>query len=393
MAGSLYIVGGAMQNNADRIFSALIEAAGGKNSRFAFAVSASGEDPDDTFESYAADFEALGVPKENCVLIPLYPKNVRDRRGYNAINGDADGLLELFEGVTGVWFTGGDQYYTSECFVRRDGSDTKLLAAMRKMYENGGVIGGSSAGAAIMSRVMIAAGTNRGVMRDGTVFGYDDYTADDDGDELACEPLRVTEAGLGFFPLGITDQHFNWRPRLIRSIEACFMNRAGVKRAFGVSEDTALVYKDGKITVIGDAGVFMMNCGNAVRLGAGSYQNVSLSVLTEGDSMDETGRISIAAVPSGRKRSFSRDYITGGITESPLFDACMDKLLRGRAGSVYTDEKGQSFVRSSALYDAKGEDYLLKLKYTKLPSTRGAINARGRISLDGVRLDTESRKI
>lgn len=393
MAGTLYIVGGGMNSNAERIFSSLISDAGGSSARFAFVVSASGEDPDETFESYVADFEALGVKRENCVLIPLYPKDVRDRRGYNAINGDADDLIELVDGVSGIWFTGGDQYYTSRCFLRDDGSDTKLLSAFRKIYENGGVIGGSSAGAAIMSRVMIAGGSNRGVMRDGTVLSYAGYRPDDDADEVACEPLRLTNDGLGFFPLGIVDQHFNRRPRLIRSIEACFANDADVKRAFGVSEDTALVYKNGCVAVLGNAGVYIMECENALRRSAGSYENVALSVLLEGDRMDGDGAICLAFAPKAGERGFSMDYLAGGIPDAPNFDDCMDKLLRGESGSVYTDGSGLPFVRSSALYDAGDCDYLLRLRYTKLAQTRGALNARGQISLERARLDTASLRL
>ena len=175
MEGTLFIVGGGLSESADEVFSALIERAGGPQSRFAFIVTASGSGPDETYRSYRDDFVRLGVPEDHCVLIPLYAEHVRDERGYNAFTGDADGLCELLEGVTGVWFTGGDQYFTAGCFLRKDGSDTRLLAKLREIYANGGVIGGSSAGAAIMSEVMIGDGNNRGVLSRDVVYGYDTY--------------------------------------------------------------------------------------------------------------------------------------------------------------------------------------------------------------------------
>ena len=84
MEGTLFIVGGGLIQSADEVFAELIRRAGGANGRFAFIVSASGMDPDDTFCSYRDDFVRLGAREENCVLVPLYAPHVRDERGYNA---------------------------------------------------------------------------------------------------------------------------------------------------------------------------------------------------------------------------------------------------------------------------------------------------------------------
>ena len=81
MEGTLFIVGGGLIQSADEVFAELIRRAGGANGRFAFIVSASGMDPDDTFRSYRDDFVRLGAREENCVLVPLYAPHVRDERG------------------------------------------------------------------------------------------------------------------------------------------------------------------------------------------------------------------------------------------------------------------------------------------------------------------------
>ena len=125
--GTLFIAGGATTHHFDRILKALIEAAGGPQHKFALIVSASGDGPDDTFREYQKDFARMGVAPENVVLIPLYDPDVRDERGFNALNGDHPCLPALFEGVRGVWFTGGDQYYTAKCFLRPDGTPTRAL--------------------------------------------------------------------------------------------------------------------------------------------------------------------------------------------------------------------------------------------------------------------------
>lgn len=372
MEGTLFIVGGGLNASTDPVFSALIARAGGPQGRFAFIVTASGEDPDDTFRTYEADFERLGVPHGNCFLVPLYAQHVRDERGYNAMTGDADGLCEMMEGVTGVWFTGGDQYFTNRCLIRPDGSDTKLLARLREIYANGGVIGGSSAGAAIMSRVMIGAGSNRGVLTRDVIYGYDDY------DELAeeddpCTPLILAQ-GLGFFPCGIVDQHFNRRPRLLRSIEACLSNREDVRVAYAVSEDTALVYHAGQIEVLGSAGVYVIDCRRAVRTGSGCYEGVVLHAVHQGDTFDTARFVAVMARENAEEeREFEADYVTGGIIDHPEFDAMIDReLLRGKASCQYQcRRRGLPYVKGAAVYEADGRTFLVILEYFRRPNTRG----------------------
>ena len=75
-----------------------------------------------------------------------------------------EALLPLFDGVSGVWFSGGDQLHTTRLLLQPDGSDTPVLGRMRRLLSDGGVIGGSSAGAAIMSRTMIVRGDDEGTL-------------------------------------------------------------------------------------------------------------------------------------------------------------------------------------------------------------------------------------
>ena len=49
--------------------------------------------------------------------------------------------------------------------------------------------------------------------------------------------------GLGFFPFGMVDQHFIKRGRLGRLVVA--MAEAGVRRGFGIDENTALLVEGG----------------------------------------------------------------------------------------------------------------------------------------------------
>lgn len=394
MEGTLFIVGGGLINSSDEVFAALIERAGGSKAKFAFIVSASGLDPDDTFREYRNDFVRLGAKEENCVLVPLYAPHVRDERGCNAMTGDAEGLTELLDGVSGVWFTGGDQYYTANCFIRPDGTDTLLLQKLREIYASGGVIGGSSAGAAIMSRVMIGSGNDRGVISRSVMFGYDKYDEQCKLDD-PCDPLIITR-GLGFFPHGIVDQHFNKRPRLLRLIEACLSNKEGVRIGYAVSEDTALVYHAGSLQVLGSANVFIIDCTNAEKNANGCYRGVKLCSVQKGDEFNIASQQATFApntVPCGRNFEFYRDYITDLITNSPIFDMHMAKYyLRGKESDMYRDKQsGMPYIKGAVVYEADDEAYLVKLRYYRGENSCGYIGAH--VSLENVYMDIETVKI
>ena len=118
------------------------------------------------------------------------------------------------------------------------------------LLSDGGVIGGSSAGAAIMSRIMIARGDDEGAL---TLPLYTDVRAWQDHSEgFSPEPLLISR-GLGFLPHGIVDQHFNRRARLQRLMAA--MEASNEAQGFGISEDTALEVSlpDGTFRVLGSA--------------------------------------------------------------------------------------------------------------------------------------------
>ncbi len=391
--GTLYIVGGGLNASQTKVFSHFIEAAGGRRAVIAFVLSASGEGPDETFGYYRDIFVSLGVKKENCLLVPLYGAGVTDARGENALTGDAPGLDERFGRATGVWFTGGDQYYTSRCFLRPDGTDTKLLCVFRGIYKNGGVIGGSSAGAAIMSRVMIGEGSNRGLLAHGVKLGYDGYDPDaEDESPDSGAPLLLTNEGLGFLENAVVDQHFNKRPRLLRLIEATLINDLDARVGFGVSEDTALIYSAGEYRVLGGAGVYIADCRGAKRISAGNYSGVKLSLLYEGDVMNGDGSISVAREAPEGLRYFQRDYICGALPDNPTFDDALDKLLRGDETSVFPETDGRC-IKCAAVYGAAGKNYAVVLRIARTDETFGAFDAASRhTSLAFARLDVETKE-
>lgn len=390
MKGTLMIVGGGLTASQKEVFSALIEKAGGVDkARIAFIVTASGEEPDELFRSYRADLAELGLPEAHCSLVPIYAQHVLDERGCNAMTGDAEGLCESLKGVTCVWFTGGDQYFTHQCLLRPDGSDTALLTRLREIYEDGGVIGGSSAGAAIMSRVMIGSGNNRGILAHPVVWEYGGYDAQCEKDD-PCDPM-ILARGLGFFPEGIVDQHFNKRPRLLRLIEACLRNTEDFRVGYAVSEDTALVYHEGCFTVLGSAGVYVADCRRAERLSAGNYRGVVLHAIHKGDSFDCSSlEARLAQETPQQDRDFYPDYVSDGIIDSPLFDDMMEnRLLRAKESAMPKNADGLPCVRGAVVYDIHGETWLVIPEYVRLAGARGYRGAHASFTQVGLNVRAE----
>ncbi|MCE5236298.1 MAG: cyanophycinase [Clostridiaceae bacterium] len=392
MAGKLFIVGGGMDAHYERIFSAFVEAAGGVKAKIAMVVAASGDEPDDTFRKYEKDLLRLGA--REVILLPLYGKEFVDERGYNAFTGDEPSLFPLLSGVTGVWFTGGDQYYVAGCFLRPDGSFTRTLELVHEIYQNGGAVGGTSAGAAIMSRTMIGFGNDRGVIGRDTVFGYENYDALADEDDDPAEPLLLTK-GLGFFPHGVVDQHFNRRPRMLRLIEACLTNPEGARVGFGISEDTALVFDNGKISVLGAAGVYIVDCRNAQRKAKANYNNVKLHALHEGDCCDaKLGSVSLVSDTRAEEARYrAADWVNGLMPGSPAFSELLaDRLLFVREKDLPPDaQKNKPCCKGLVAHEYKGVTYAVKLTYC-IGENAKAYRAAGGLSFTGVELDAQTVK-
>ena len=201
-------------------------------------------------------------------------------------NGNDTRVADLVKKCTGIWFSGGDQSRTMRTLVHADGSQTPVLEAVWDVFRSGGVIGGTSAGAAIMSEVMIGGGTSMAALCHGVVT---DYTGDDFPEG---QGVWVTR-GLGFFPCGVVDQHFNARARFGRLAVTLMNNRKAGNLGFGIDENTALIYnrKQNRMQVAGVGGVTMLNTTDARIFYVQKLpvmENLAVSYLGEGDSYDFT---------------------------------------------------------------------------------------------------------
>jgi cyanophycinase len=192
-----------------------------------------------------------------------------DESRWNGGGSDPEEIAKI-EKAGLIWMLGGDQLRIMAALVKPDGSDTPMLAAMRKRLDKGAVIGGTSAGAAVMGEHMIACGSP-----DIALIGpvsRDVKDCDGKEEEQGKVPL-VLGRGLGFLPGIVFDQHFSQRARLTRLIRAVACVEAESVTGIGVDEDTAFVFDighetgfpvgRGTITVI-DPSEGHRSCDNAV---------------------------------------------------------------------------------------------------------------------------------
>ncbi len=177
----------------------------------------------------------------------------------------------LLDGAGGVFFSGGDQSRLTAVLL-----DTPVHRKLLELYERGAVIGGTSAGAAVMSEVMITG---------------DEVRKPEAGREF--ETLQaanvVTARGFGFVRKAVIDQHFVTRKRHNRliSLLAEHPDLLGV----AIDESTAvLVRPDETFEVVGAKQVLVFDpAGAKFRILPNaniSFTGLVLHALTDGQTFD-----------------------------------------------------------------------------------------------------------
>ncbi len=253
--GRLAIIGGRLEADNSTVFAAMKPLC---NSRIAVIPVAS-DIPEEVGAEAVDSFVRNGIHAE---LLPLFWR----RRG------DAcdQALIERVESCGSVYFTGGDQSRIFRTLIQ-GGRATPLLNSIRAQHAGGGLVAGSSAGAAIMSRQMILGGTSNEALSHGLV---------DDADV----PGLALGEGLDFFPWGMIDQHFIARGRIGRLVVA--VRAAGERMGFGIDENTALIVDGERAVVRGETGVIIVDLSRARNGDDNSMENVNISYLDDGDEYD-----------------------------------------------------------------------------------------------------------
>ena len=186
------------------------------------------------------------------------------------------GVLESLRTATAVWICGGQQSRLAEAWT-----GTAIEASLQQLLERGGMIVGTSAGTAILSKRMIASGKE--------------------------EPEMST--GWDLVPDTILDQHFTERSRLARSCVA--VDKHPVCVGLGIDEATGIVVQGREIQVIGR--------GRAtVILGACAYREREIIPLASGARADLTqfrraARRRVTGIDPGMTRAASVSVSSGSL--------------------------------------------------------------------------------
>lgn len=272
-AGTAIVIGGATKSDNDAVWQRVVDEAGGPGARIAvFATAAA--NPERSAGLIVASLNRRGA---NAEVIPVAPRQ-KDVDWQANLNDPA--LIAKVAASRGVFFSGGAQEYIVDT-LQPGGEPTAMLRAIRQVFDGGGVVAGTSAGAAIMSRIMFRDAPDnlqilKGQWRD----------------------KREYDQGLGFVMPGLfVDQHFLKRGRIGRMLPA--MRALGYTLGLGIEENSAAVVKGHEVEIIGARGAMLVDLSEAssdARLPAFNLRGAVVSYLDRGDRHDlKTGVTTPAA--------------------------------------------------------------------------------------------------
>ena len=144
---------------------------------------------------------------------------------------EPDAAVKAVETADLIWMPGGDQNRLMKVL-----SPTGVPAAIQKRFRGGAVVGGTSAGEAVLSQVMI--------------------TGQAELDRIHRGATQTAE-GLALWPRAIVDQHFVKRQRFNRLLSAVLDRPELV--GVGIDESTAAIVHGNKVEVAGSGQVLVID--------------------------------------------------------------------------------------------------------------------------------------
>ena len=252
--GFIVPIGGAEDKvGAANILRRFIEVSGGTGSRIVIIPTAS--KLEDTGRRYEKLFRQLGADEAKSLPIGTRADAAKTE------------WLDYIEKAQGIFVTGGNQLRLTTIL-----GGTPIAKAIRRANARGVAVGGTSAGAAILSEHMIA-------------YGEEGHTP---------HAGRVTLVpGFGLTNRIMIDQHFRQRDRLGRLLSALAYNPFAV--GVGLDEDTAaFIDHTKKLTVVGTGAITIVDASELAYSSIAETKegkpvcmtNVRLHVLVDGGTFD-----------------------------------------------------------------------------------------------------------
>lgn len=249
-SGYLVIIGGAEDKKGE---STILKQAPEmlEDSDILTVLTTATESPEQAGRDYIEVFQRLGV--KNVKVLDI---NTRD-------SADDPQNCETIRSSKCVFMTGGDQLRITSIL-----GGTRAFTELKDLYESGGIIMGTSAGASVMSETMVVQGKDN---------------------EPARKCTLKMAPGLGLFGGAIIDQHFDQRGRFGRLL--CGIAENPDVLGIGIDEDTAIkLYPDMHFEVIGTNAVTILD-GKTIK-------SSNVSELNPDEILAITG-VTVHALPQG----------------------------------------------------------------------------------------------
>ncbi|ELT90727.1 hypothetical protein CAPTEDRAFT_193384 [Capitella teleta] len=347
----LVLVGGGLSDDNEEIWGTFLDLAGGASSASIGIITAASADPQDSYDYYE-DLLLKRYDVNEVYWIPIHVGNTE-------ANEDPVVIANIGR-MTGFFAGGGDQARILESFYN-NGEESSALVKIKEMYfSEEAVMGGTSAGAAVVgSAPMIMGGMSYEALR------YGAFPEGEEGgpDDLIYEP----GGGIGLLDSHIVDSHYSERGREGRLARLVWDTRNlpnGVQFGIGVDEDTAFVITGDSLQtqageVFGRAGVMLIDVTNAVQDPDAAYfrlDDVRLHYMTHGDhirmrthfiTFDDSWKSNLAG-DEEYDRALTTDKIFDGTRSSSfpefqrvarsIFDSRLDDSTEGQ-----TEESAPKF--------------------------------------------------
>lgn len=267
--GALVIVGGGPR--PPEIRDRFVQLAGGAGKANVIVFAMASEECKEGGDDEVTTLRAMGVDAESRCL--------------TRAEADADSNVARVSKATGIWFGGGDQARLTGIL-----EGTRVEQAMHDRYAAGAVVGGTSAGAAVMSAVMLTG--------DERHRGGDRLPSDSSDAYLTIARDNViTVQGFGFITDAVVDQHFFRRKRHNRLISVVLEHPELI--GIGIDESTALVVDSiGNWSIIGASAAIVYDARHATVTPIGAKtlgaSGLTVSVLPSGSRYEPaTGRATL----------------------------------------------------------------------------------------------------
>lgn len=253
--GKLFIIGGG--NRSDQLMQHVVDLAQFKKTDYIVVLPMSSEEPDSAYIFFRDQFQKLAP---NPIVMLNFDKTTVQNPKLN----------DSLQKAKLIFISGGDQTRFMKVVA-----NTPVFNSIHKAFQNGSIIAGTSAGAAVMSEKMITGNQKLEKEYSGTF------------ETIRYDNLETTQ-GLGLITTAIIDQHFLRRSRYNRLISAMieFPHLTGI----GIDESTAIIVDGNNVKIVGESEVIVMKKPKGIQKYPSnqliSIENMEMSVYVAGQQFN-----------------------------------------------------------------------------------------------------------